>query len=67
MLLCCVVLCLFVCFQCFLMWSLTAGDFNVGLSYMLAVRGEGILSWIGDENFVVEDKTNAIHEVLIWL
>lgn len=30
---------------------------------MLAVRGEGILSWIGNDNFVVEDKTSGNHEV----
>lgn len=31
---------------------------------MLSVRGEGILSWIGNNNFVVEDKTAAAHEVV---
>lgn len=30
---------------------------------MLSVRGEGILSWVGDDNFVVEDKTTAFQEV----
>lgn len=38
------------------------GEFNQGLGPMLSVRGEGILSWIGDDNFVVEDKTAATHE-----
>lgn len=31
---------------------------------MLSVRGEGILSWAGDDNFVVEDETVATHEVV---
>lgn len=31
---------------------------------MLSVRGEGILSLVGDNNFVVEDETVATHEVL---
>ncbi|KAJ1384454.1 hypothetical protein SESBI_42521 [Sesbania bispinosa] len=39
-------------------------EFGVGLGSMLAVRGEGILSWIGDDNFVVEDKTSANQEVV---
>ncbi|XP_054811504.1 protein ECERIFERUM 16 [Prosopis cineraria] len=39
-----------------------SGEFNEGLSAMLAVRGEGILSWFGDDNFVVEDKTSGTHE-----
>ena len=30
---------------------------------MLAVRGEGIFSWIGDDNFVVDDKSSGTHEV----
>ncbi|KAJ7981522.1 Phosphorelay protein [Quillaja saponaria] len=38
------------------------GEFNQGLGSMLAVRGEGILSWIGEDNFVLEDKTTASHE-----
>ncbi|KAF5481369.1 hypothetical protein F2P56_002026 [Juglans regia] len=38
------------------------GEFNQGLGAMLSVRGEGILSWIGDNNFVVEDETVATHE-----
>ncbi|XP_061373311.1 protein ECERIFERUM 16 isoform X1 [Gastrolobium bilobum] len=42
--------------------DLLPGEFGVGLSSMLAVRGEGILSWVGDENFVVEDKTSANQE-----
>ncbi|KAK9284374.1 hypothetical protein L1049_023545 [Liquidambar formosana] len=37
-------------------------DFNQGLSSMLSVRGEGILSWIRDDNFIVEDKTTTSHE-----
>lgn len=33
------------------------------MSAMLAVRAEGILSWVGDDNFVVEDRTSGTHEV----
>ncbi|KAK4577675.1 hypothetical protein RGQ29_027976 [Quercus rubra] len=44
-----------------LMANLT-GEFNQGLGPMLSVRGEGILLWIGNDNFVVEDKTAATHE-----
>ncbi|KAJ1418239.1 hypothetical protein SESBI_15982 [Sesbania bispinosa] len=39
-------------------------EFGVGLGSMLAVRGEGILSWIGDDNFVVEDKTSVNQEAV---
>lgn len=45
-------------FGCF-----SAGEFNEGVAAMLEVKGEGILSWIGDDNFVVEDKTSGAHEV----
>ncbi|KDP24072.1 hypothetical protein JCGZ_25729 [Jatropha curcas] len=38
------------------------GDFELGVRSMLSVRGEGILSWTGDDNFVVEDETTAIPE-----
>jgi hypothetical protein len=34
---------------------------------MLAVRGEGILSWDGYDNFVVQDKTSANQEVIYLL
>lgn len=34
---------------------------------MLAVRGEGILSWTGNDNFVVEDITTATPEVIAFL
>ncbi|WCJ30902.1 Protein ECERIFERUM 16 [Euphorbia peplus] len=33
------------------------GDFKIGVGPILSVRGEGFLSWIGDDNFVVEDET----------
>ncbi|KAB5515818.1 hypothetical protein DKX38_026466 [Salix brachista] len=33
-----------------------------GVGPLLAVRGESILSWIGDDNFVVEDETTSSHE-----
>ncbi|XP_015574021.1 protein ECERIFERUM 16 isoform X2 [Ricinus communis] len=32
-------------------------DFKLGVGPMLSVRGEGILSWTGDDNFVVEDES----------
>ncbi|MED6174287.1 hypothetical protein PIB30_067734 [Stylosanthes scabra] len=38
------------------------GEFNVGLGSMLAVRGERIVSLIGDDNFVVEEKPGAFLE-----
>ncbi|KAL9458238.1 hypothetical protein AB3S75_007160 [Citrus x aurantiifolia] len=37
-------------------------DVMPGMGPMLSVRGEGILSWVGDDNFVVEDKTTAFQE-----
>ncbi|KAK7405012.1 hypothetical protein VNO78_06143 [Psophocarpus tetragonolobus] len=42
--------------------DLLPGEFGVGLGSMLAVRGEGIVSWVGDDNFVVEDKTSGNQE-----
>ncbi|XP_020223035.1 uncharacterized protein LOC109805390 [Cajanus cajan] len=42
--------------------DLVPGEFGVGLSSMLGVRGEGIVSWVGDDNFVVEDKTSGNQE-----
>ncbi|KAG4967803.1 hypothetical protein HKD37_12G033900 [Glycine soja] len=39
--------------------DLLPGEFGVGLSSMLVVRGEGIVSWVGDDNFVVDDKTTG--------
>ncbi|TKY66808.1 hypothetical protein E2542_SST09699 [Spatholobus suberectus] len=42
--------------------DLLPGEFGVGLSSMLVVRGEGIVSWVGDDNFVVEDKTSENQE-----
>ncbi|XVF02065.1 hypothetical protein REPUB_Repub04eG0144100 [Reevesia pubescens] len=38
------------------------GDFNQFVGSMLQVRGEGILSWTGNGNFVVEDRTTAAPE-----
>ncbi|XVF44334.1 hypothetical protein PTKIN_Ptkin02bG0112300 [Pterospermum kingtungense] len=38
------------------------GDFNQFVGSMLAVRGEGILSWSGNENFSVEGITTATSE-----
>lgn len=32
-------------------------DFDQGISSMLSVRGNGLLSWIGNDNFVVDDST----------
>ncbi|XP_058756201.1 protein ECERIFERUM 16-like [Vicia villosa] len=37
-------------------------EFGVGLSSILSARGEGIVSWDGDDNFVVQDKTIANQE-----
>ncbi|XP_009355767.2 protein ECERIFERUM 16 [Pyrus x bretschneideri] len=40
------------------------GEWNKGIETMLSVRGESVLSRIGDDNFVVEDKNAAApHEV----
>ncbi|WVZ02939.1 hypothetical protein V8G54_023745 [Vigna mungo] len=43
-------------------YDLLPGEFAVGLSSMLASRGEGIISWNGDDNFFVEDKTSGNQE-----
>ncbi|CBI21908.3 unnamed protein product, partial [Vitis vinifera] len=37
-------------------------DFNQGVGSLLSVRGQGILSWIGDNNFIVEDRATTSHE-----
>ncbi|XP_027346896.1 uncharacterized protein LOC113858433 [Abrus precatorius] len=42
--------------------DLLPGEFGVGLRSMLVVRGEDIVSWTGDDNFVVEDKTGENQE-----
>lgn len=39
----------------------------MGLSSILEVRGEGIVSWVGDDNFIVQDKTSAYQEVICLL
>ncbi|KAK6919126.1 hypothetical protein RJ641_017548 [Dillenia turbinata] len=36
--------------------------FNLGVGSMLAVKGKNILSWTGDDNFIVEDKATTSHE-----
>ena len=46
-----------------LTWGLFL-DFNQGVGSLLSVRGQGILSWIGDNNFIVEDRATTSHEVL---
>lgn len=46
--------------------NLVTGEYGVGFGSMLAVRGEGMLSWVGDDNFVVEDKATANHEVIFF-
>ncbi|KAM7275536.1 hypothetical protein ACFE04_017402 [Oxalis oulophora] len=38
------------------------GDFYQALGSMLSVRGEEILSWIGNDNFVVDDDSSVNHE-----
>ncbi|KAK2665809.1 hypothetical protein Ddye_004383 [Dipteronia dyeriana] len=42
--------------------DILSGGFIRGVGSMLSVRGELILSWAGDDNFVVEDKTTAMPE-----
>ncbi|KAF8409182.1 hypothetical protein HHK36_005256 [Tetracentron sinense] len=37
-------------------------DFSQGVSPMLSVRGKSILSWIGDDNFIVEDIATPSYE-----
>nr|XP_024933405.1 protein ECERIFERUM 16 isoform X1 [Ziziphus jujuba var. spinosa]XP_024933406.1 protein ECERIFERUM 16 isoform X1 [Ziziphus jujuba var. spinosa] len=37
-------------------------DFNQAVGSLLSVKAEGILSWIGDDNFLLEDKKAAYHE-----
>ncbi|PON97843.1 phosphorelay protein [Trema orientale] len=39
-----------------------AGEFSQAVGSMLSVKGEGILAWSGDDNFLVEDKTTSYHE-----
>ncbi|KAF4388707.1 hypothetical protein G4B88_018984 [Cannabis sativa] len=34
-----------------------AGEFREAVGSLLSVKGEGILAWSGDDNFVVEDKS----------
>ena len=41
------------------------GEFSQAVGSMLSVKGEGILAWSGDDNFIVEDKTTMHHEVCI--
>ncbi|MBA0555186.1 hypothetical protein Golob_014240, partial [Gossypium lobatum] len=43
------------------------GDFNQFVGSMLAVRGEGILSWTGNDNFVVDDSTTATPEDILLM
>lgn len=42
----------------------STGDFNQAVGSLLSVKADGILSWIGDDNFLMEDKKASIHEVL---
>ncbi|KAA8524309.1 hypothetical protein F0562_010732 [Nyssa sinensis] len=37
-------------------------DFNQGLGSLLSVRGQSILSWTEDDNFIVEDRATASNE-----
>lgn len=64
------VICYTVFFVVLMLWLwffFFAGEFGVGLSSILEVRGEGIVSWVGDDNFVVQDKTSAYQEVICLL
>ncbi|XP_052178142.1 protein ECERIFERUM 16 [Diospyros lotus] len=36
-------------------------DSNQGFGSLLTVRGQSILSWTGDDNFIVEDRATASH------
>ncbi|KAJ0111897.1 hypothetical protein Patl1_02343 [Pistacia atlantica] len=38
------------------------GGFIEGVGSMLSVRGEGILSWLGEDNFIVDNKTTSVQE-----
>lgn len=40
------------------------GEFSQAFGSMLSVKGEGILAWAGDDNFIVEDKLTAQPEVI---
>ncbi|KAK8669109.1 hypothetical protein V6N13_106549 [Hibiscus sabdariffa] len=42
--------------------DILTGDFNQFVGSMLAVRGEGILSWTSNDNFIVDDSTVATPE-----
>ncbi|XP_057461575.1 protein ECERIFERUM 16 isoform X4 [Actinidia eriantha] len=37
-------------------------DFNQGVGSLLSARGQGILSWARDDNFIVEDRATSSHE-----
>lgn len=37
-------------------------DFTEGFGSLMSARGESILSWTEDDNFIVEDKATATHE-----
>ncbi|OVA11221.1 hypothetical protein BVC80_8687g11 [Macleaya cordata] len=37
-------------------------DFDKAVSSMLSVRGKSVLSWIGDDNFIVDDNATAGYE-----
>ncbi|KAI3989357.1 hypothetical protein MKX01_026940 [Papaver californicum] len=37
-------------------------DFDKAISSMLSVRGKSVLSWIGDDNFVVDDNASSGYE-----
>ncbi|KAI3960954.1 hypothetical protein MKW92_050279 [Papaver armeniacum] len=37
-------------------------DFDKAVSSMLSVRGESVLSWIGDDNFIVDDNASSGYE-----
>ncbi|XP_062105916.1 protein ECERIFERUM 16 [Humulus lupulus] len=39
-----------------------AGEFSQAVGSLLSVKGEGILAWSGDDNFIVEHKSMMHHE-----
>lgn len=40
------------------------GELSGGGSAMLAARGEGLLSWVEDDSFIVDETATSIPEVI---
>lgn len=57
--------CFISCAKHFKFMKLLADEFSRVVGSMISARGEGILSWMEDDNFVVEeDGTASNHEVI---